>query len=57
MYDLHSEKRKGTTFSMSCNYNKQQQTSATDNQTDQSSPPIVVHRYATGKTKNNKYDS
>ncbi len=47
VYDLHNEKRKGTAFSINCNYNKQQTTS-----TDNSSPPLVVHRYATGKTKN-----
>ncbi|CAF1905194.1 unnamed protein product [Rotaria magnacalcarata] len=47
VYDLHDEKRKNTTFSLNCNYKKQQPVS-TDNQDDRSSPSIVVHRYATG---------
>ncbi|CAF1093440.1 unnamed protein product [Adineta steineri] len=48
VYDLHNEKRKGTTFLMSCNYNKQPQISSTDNQNNNSLPSIMVHRYATG---------
>ncbi|CAF1058341.1 unnamed protein product [Rotaria sp. Silwood1] len=47
VYDLHNEKRKSTTFSLNCNYNKQQ-TIKIDNQNDKFLPPIVVHRYATG---------
>ncbi len=44
VYDLHNEQRKSTSFSLSCNFNKQEGIS-----TDKSSPPIVIHRYATGK--------
>ncbi|CAF3854820.1 unnamed protein product [Rotaria sordida] len=47
IYDLHNEKRKNTTFSLSCNYNKQKSVTI-DNQNNKFSPPIVVHRYATG---------
>ncbi|CAF0980488.1 unnamed protein product [Adineta ricciae] len=43
IYDLGSVQRKSTTFAMSCTHSKQ----PTSN-TDSSSPPIVVHRYATG---------
>ncbi len=52
VYDLHNEKRKSTPFSLSCNFNKQEGIS-TDNQNEKSSPPIVIHRYATGKTREN----
>ncbi|UJR10819.1 hypothetical protein I4U23_015006 [Adineta vaga] len=46
IYDLNNDKRKDTTFAMSCTHTKQQ--ISNNNQNASLSPPIVVHRYATG---------
>ena len=48
VYDLHHEKRKTSAFSLTCNFDKQQRTTI-DIENEKSSPPLVVHRYSTGK--------